>query len=90
MVLRRDGFGGTRYYPENSEIHILCTYMETGHRYIIIHYLDLPFSYRQLNRDGLLFLEEHIYTCLLPELDRIDEGFYDDMSMAEEIVRMMK
>ncbi|WP_226582891.1 hypothetical protein [Halobacillus litoralis] len=92
MVLLSDGFGGSRYYPENSEIAVLCTYMNYNHRCIIIHYLDLPLSYRLINRDGLEFIkkeEEVLYHYLAAELDRIDNGIYDNEALANEIIKLM-
>lgn len=89
MVLRRDGFGGERFYPVDSEISVLCTYIEKGHRYIIIRYLDLPFSYRLVNRDAICLMEEHVYQYLLPELESIDQGLYDDEGLAHEIKHLM-
>jgi hypothetical protein len=89
MVLRMDGFGGSRYYPENSELTILCTYKSGGHRYVIVQYLDLPFSYRKVNRDGLCFLEAEIYASLCRELENIDSGFYDDDELALKIQQQM-
>ncbi|SFJ22948.1 hypothetical protein SAMN04487936_101387 [Halobacillus dabanensis] len=89
MVLRMDGFGGTRYYPENSELTIVCTYKSIGHRYVIVQYLDLPFSYRKVNRDGLCFLEPKLYDFLCSELERIDSGFYDDDELALKIIQKM-
>ncbi|MGP4061768.1 hypothetical protein [Halobacillus sp. H74] len=90
MVLRRDGFGGSRFYPENGEITVLCTYINTGYRYVIIRYLDLPFSYRLINRDGILLLEEQVCEFLLNEVTKIDEGYYDDPQLAKKITALMK
>lgn len=89
MVLRMDGFGGSRYYPENSDITILCTYKSTGHRYVIVQYLDLPFSYRKVNRDALCFLEADLYAFLCSDLESIDAGFYDNDELALNIKQKM-
>lgn len=89
MVLRRDGFGGSRYYPENSEISIICSYEDTVHRYVILQYMDLPFSYRQINRDGLYLLEEEVIDFLYKEIETIDAGYYDDELTALEIKKLM-
>ncbi|WP_394217798.1 hypothetical protein [Halobacillus trueperi] len=89
MVLKRDGFGGSRYYPENSELSILCTYKDQGHTFVIIQYLDLPFSYRLINRDGLFLLEEELLNFLCNQLDEIDAGIYEDVTLAKEITELM-
>ena len=89
MVLKRDGFGGSRYYPENSELSILCTYEDQGNTFVIIQYLDLPFSYRLINRDGLFLLEEELSNFLYNQIDEIDEGIYEDVNLAKEITELM-
>ncbi|REJ10525.1 hypothetical protein [Halobacillus trueperi] len=89
MVLKRDGFGGSRYYPENSELSILCTYEDQGNTFVIIQYLDLPFSYRLINRDGLFLLEEELSNFLYNQIDEIDEGIYEDINLAKEITELM-
>lgn len=90
MVLTRDGFGGCRYYPENSELSILCTYEDQGHTFVIIQYLDLPFSYRLINRDGIFLLEEELFNFLDNHIDDIDAGIYEDVTLAKEITKLMK
>ncbi|MBX0358660.1 hypothetical protein [Halobacillus sp. Nhm2S1] len=89
MVLKRDGFGGSRYYPEDSELSILCTYEDQGHTFVIIQYLDLPFSYRLINRDGLFLLEEELYDFLYKQIEEIDAGIYEDVELAKEIIALM-
>ncbi|GEN52131.1 hypothetical protein [Halobacillus faecis] len=89
MVLKRDGFGGSRYYPEDSELSILCTYEDQGHTFVIIQYLDLPFSYRLINRDGLFLLEEELYDFLNKQIEEIDAGIYEDFKLAKEIIELM-
>ncbi|CDQ17882.1 hypothetical protein SAMN05192559_102325 [Halobacillus karajensis] len=90
MVLRRDGFGGSKYYPQNSELSIICTYENAGQTYIIVQYLDLPFCYRLVNRDGLLLLEEPVYNFLLKEMDKIDAGVYTNYTLSMKICNLMK
>ncbi|WLR46318.1 hypothetical protein LC065_12050 [Halobacillus litoralis] len=89
MVLKRDGFGGFRYYPEDSELTILCTYEDQGHTFVIIQYLDLPFSYRLINRDGLFLLEEELFDFLHNEIEDIDAGIYENVHLAKEITELM-
>ncbi|WP_281658220.1 hypothetical protein [Halobacillus sp. Cin3] len=89
MVLMNDGFGGTRYYPENSEMSVLCSYFDQGHRYVIIQYLDLPFSYRLINLDGLAFVDKEAHDFLKEELFSIDEGVYDNAELAGQIKQLM-
>ncbi|KHE67003.1 hypothetical protein [Halobacillus sp. BBL2006] len=85
MIYRRDGMGGSRYYPAQSEIMIYCTFVHSGHRYIILRYLDLPFCFRVIKRKGLDYLDNQVLDCLLPYLDRIDEGQYDDDYLAKSV-----
>ncbi|WP_181898625.1 hypothetical protein, partial [Halobacillus trueperi] len=79
----------SRYYPENSELSILCTYEDQGNTFVIIQYLDLPFSYRLINRDGLFLLEEELSNFLYNQIDEIDEGIYEDVNLAKEITELM-
>ncbi|ARI77111.1 hypothetical protein [Halobacillus mangrovi] len=85
MIYRRDGMGGYRYYPEQSELMIYCTFVDMGHRYIIIQYLDLPFCFRVVKREGIELLDEQTHHCLLPFIDLIDQGQFDNQETAKLI-----
>ncbi|WP_139205782.1 hypothetical protein [Halobacillus alkaliphilus] len=89
MVYRRDGFGGSRFYPEDGEIEILCTFVETGHRYVILQYLELPFSYRLIKRHGVHLLDDKAHLSLIPYLNAIDQGVYDNPILAHDIHKLM-
>ncbi|MBH0229815.1 hypothetical protein [Halobacillus yeomjeoni] len=89
LVYRRDGLGGGRFYPMNSDIKITCTYMCSGHRYIIIQYLDLPFCYRIVKRDGVELIDDQAYKHLSPYLNDIDRGVYDNEKTAETITEII-
>lgn len=90
LTRRRNGFGGYSYYPKQHEFSLVCTYKESGHRYIIIQYPALPFCYRLFNRLGIYLLEQPLHQLLDPYLDAIDQGFYDDLELAEYIHKWMK
>ncbi|RWZ60128.1 hypothetical protein EQV77_02220 [Halobacillus fulvus] len=90
LVLRQDGFGGYAYFPENGEIHLVCTCLLNGHRFIILHYIDLPFRYRRVNSNGICLLEKQLYYELLPYMDDVDLGRYDDQDLACHIHTLMK